>query len=150
MILSVDPGKTTGVCYFDEDKFRAVKAVQISFGDVPDFLNNLAPVSWMVVEAFRLYPKDAKSLSWNDLPAPQIIGMLQAWCYKNRVWLVKQNAPVRKVITPGVLKAVDAWEMTRKKPHARDAARHAVWFCASKYKDRFFKALQDRGAVLEL
>lgn len=125
LYVGIDPGGTTG-WVVAESVGNPVSCGQTkSVTELIDLLNTVKPAV-VVIEDFRVYGHKAKSLTNNDLPAPRVIGAVEAWCDANSVTLVKQPAAHRKVVSSNLLDLLGFLKMTRGMPHARDAAKHLV------------------------
>lgn len=140
-IAAVDPGKTTG--YFST-------ALDVSKASQLDNLLGLRDVldldqpEIVIVEVFRLYPWQAKNLSWNEMPAAQAIGVVKLWCAECNAEYIEQPASVRKGISKEWLQKVGFWGPTRGLPHARDAARHLLYYCISNHIGEVVQKLLDK------
>ncbi|BCV23311.1 hypothetical protein [Gelria sp. Kuro-4] len=146
MLLAFDPGKTTGFAWFDEDRFKVSGAGQVVMDVVPKLLKTFPRPKTILLEAFRVYPWKSAGLVWDNLPAPQVIGMIRSWADECNVPIIELPASVRKTITNDVLKAFKAWDMTAGMPHARDATRHLLWYCRKEFPERFIEVLKERGS----
>lgn len=134
-IVGIDPGGTTGVAVFDitEGEFKTL--LQIPYDDimryglmsVNDFIMS-GSVERVIMERFSLYPKQAKALSWNTLPAVKVIGVVENLCSMLHIPLVTQPASVRKAIPGKAIRETKLNKLGRGLPHARDAGRHVLWF----------------------
>lgn len=147
MLIGFDPGKNTGFVVFDEAVFKLEQAGQVLIDDVPNLLRDLQHPTAIIVEAFRLYPWRSEGLSWNSLPAVQVIGQIKAWGVEHGVGVNEQPASVRKTISNDMVKAFGLWRPTVRQPHARDAARHILWYCKKHYPNKFIKVLKERGVL---
>lgn len=140
VIVGIDPGQTTG--------FSVLNAPMevVSYGQVTDVTLLLQAIGEhrpdvVVMEDFKLYSGSAQRLSWNDLPAPQVIGVIKNYCEQNDIELITQTPSTRKFFTDALLKFLDLY--IPGKQHAVDSLRHALyyaWFTAG-YKDT--KEVQD-------
>lgn len=152
-IVGVDPGETTGLAAFTLTNGAvlsctgATEATDVE--GVCAFLDEHRP-DFVVVEAFTLYPWAARSMSWNKMPASQVIGAVKAWRAKcrKRPRLVEQPASVRGHVQTTVFKVMGCADMFVNKPHARDAAKHALWFCWRRWPEcyiRYLKQIRKEG-----
>lgn len=141
-VMAVDVGGTSGWCAVRLPNFEA------TVGQVKDVDTLLCVLEThkpevVIVEDFRLYPEQAKSLSRQRLYIGETIGMIALWCERNQVELIRQSASMGKVITRELLERLGLWSLTRNMPHARDAARHlVVWLLRQGNKEltnRVFK-----------
>lgn len=129
-MAAVDPGKTTGYFFLAPGILKASQLNNLS--DLRGALDFDRP-EVVVVEAFRLYPWQAKNLSWNEMPAAQVIGVVKLWCTEHNAEYVEQPASARKGIPKEWLRKAGFWAPTKGLPHARDAARHLLYYCAAKH-----------------
>lgn len=79
----------------------------------------------LVVEEFRLYPKQASAKSWDTLREVEVIGVIKWLARWANVPIEMQRAMVRKVAA-GHLRA-EGRRLAARGVHARDAELHA-WF----------------------
>jgi len=131
VIMSIDPGGTTGWCVVQLPGFVATAGQCRSAVELIDVLDQHKP-QVVVSEAFRLYPWRARNLSWNSMPAAEIIGAVKTWCDKNSIEYCEQPASSRQMVSKEWLQSSGLWTLTKGKPHARDAARHLLYYCVSK------------------
>lgn len=127
-VISVDPGGTTGWCLARFPGFVTVAGETGSVTDIIGILDSHKPDT-VVVEAFRIYPWRAKNLSWSNVPAVEVLGAVKVWCNSNNAAYIEQSAASRKLISKLWLQTSGLWKATRGKPHARDAARHLLYYC---------------------
>ncbi len=145
MLMGVDPGGTTGVAVFDEDSVRFTKLLEVKFDEIGrmfDIIGTYKP-SVVVIEAFKLYPWRAKTMSWNSMAAAQVIGVVKACCIEQRIPIVEQPASVRKTIAEPAIQRTGLVNLGRGKRHAKDAALHVLWYFAKTYPNRFKQVLQE-------
>lgn len=126
MIIAIDPGETVGFAIADNEKSPLLVG-QVNMYEIYDILETYKP-KHVIVESFRPYPHTAKSLIWNSLPAPKVIGVIELWCLRNNVPLTEQSASSRKLVSNELLRKYGFWKLTKNMPHARDAARHLVLY----------------------
>lgn len=121
VVLSVDPGETTG--YFvgrftaGEKKPEVLRLGEMDLwvGLERLFLEYFPDVA--VYEVFKLYPYLAQTQSWSTFPTVEVIGVLKYLADKYAVPIAGQGANMKKAtrINP-----------KHPSPHVRDAARHAL------------------------
>jgi hypothetical protein len=126
--LAMDPGETTGVCLllppFDVvmhnqlESAAAVAALLRSYQGDLDFMT-------IVYEKFQVAPSVASRLSWNHLPAPQVIGVIESFCQEHRIKPVLQSPAQKRFFDNRKMKLLGAYWPSM--PHAVDAARHAFY-----------------------
>lgn len=151
--MGIDPGGTTGIAVVevstnhDGSVFTCIAALEAKgIPEVLDALNGYRP-QHIVLELFTLYPWLAQSMSWNQMHPSQVIGAVKGWCYnqKEAPVLVEQPASVRKGIKAPMLKALGCGRIVRGKDHAKDALRHALWYCWKQWPDDFVRYLRAKG-----
>lgn len=126
-ILGIDPGETTGWCFFDPDNIKGCSCGEIPAASVFDIECLFQPEVVVVVESFRLYPWKSEAMSWNRFIPVEVIGIVKGFCRVRQVEYLEQPASIKQIVTRPMLTAFDLWRKTRGKPHARDAARHALY-----------------------
>ena len=133
--LSIDPGETTGIAFFEfkwdiwhvkqwEEKTPDLTVTTSRFTEV---LRDYDP-DLLVVEDYRVYSWKAKDHTWSDLHTPRVIAAIEVLAAQRGLSpVVKQMAQLAKgFCTDEKLKE---WELyVRGKKHARDAVRHACYF----------------------
>lgn len=91
MYLSVDPGMTTGIAYFDEEgKFEfktQIKGIEEFYVWLHTFEKSFG---YIIYEAYVINPK--VDHGGDEVPAAQVIGILKGFAYANDKVLVKQLA----------------------------------------------------------
>jgi len=143
-LLAFDPGKTTGWFLLEEPH------CPVAAGELPLELDRIVAVldryqpDEVVVEAFRLYPWRSKEQSWSDFPAVRVIGAVQLWCVQHRVFCLEQSASCKRVVPVELLRRTGASRMTRGLPHARDAARHALYRATQRWPEAIWEVLEWR------
>ncbi len=143
-IAAIDPGKTTGFALWDERPGTLNEYGEV--GKTPELLAILGRFKpdVLVVEAYRLYPWRAKEQLWGDMPSPQVIGALKAWAELNKVRYVEQSASIKRIMSDDVLKRAGYW--FRGKEHARDAARHLLYYLwRNGHEERISKLMLEVG-----
>lgn len=144
MIISIDPGKVSGVAVWSPED-RAFTAFEYDVLDTIEFVTaaykltrELArpfPGIEIVSEKFTISERTIKTAL--SLDALDINGWLTIQCQR---WGVpyKQQTPAqaKSFATDDKLKALDWYERT-KDGHANDAARHLVVYLWSEHRDMF-------------
>jgi len=121
VILSCDPGETTGVFVGkftagdDKPEVLRVGETDLWAGLERLFMEYFPDVC--VYETFKLYPWMARTKSWSTFPTVEVIGVLKYLANRYAVPIVGQGANMKKStrINP-----------KHPSPHVRDAARHAL------------------------
>lgn len=135
LIAGIDPGKTTGIvctkALFSRD--QVIYCCQTSSTqETVDELEYLKP-GVVVLEQFRLLRNKAQQLSGQDMYASEVIGVVREYCLSNTIELVMQPPQAKNTVSSKFLEAMELWEATKGMPHARDAARHLVYYLLRKY-----------------
>jgi len=140
-ILGIDPGGTTGVIvlHFTSRRPFVTGPFQFAHGaDVMEVLSSelVGPkLTLVAMERFVVSRRAGRSKTAGaGEQARNIIGAVTALCQKARVTVVTRSASqVKHWATDKRLEAAGLLAPTRGLPHARDAARHAlyaaVWDC---------------------
>lgn len=134
-IIAVDPGETCGVAVFVDGKVRYTAAMPPT--DLYDwwgvgealYTNPKLRFDAVIIEAFRLYPKQAGAQSWSTFATVEVIGVLRERCRRKSVPFFTQGAAVKKP-TGAILKAQKV-PLTGRSPHARDAELHGWHYLLS-------------------
>jgi len=128
-ILAFDPGKSIGWC-------RLVPPLEIlesgtfhykDYQTMTDLIRSLADVDTLVAEDFRLYPGKGDALAWDDLPAPQAIGMLKVITWQEPYpKQIEFLMPSSKQSVPTDL--LEEMNIDWHTPHERDAIKLALFY----------------------
>lgn len=150
LIIGLDPGGTTGVAVFNEKRMEFVKLAEIRVDELRELFRLMEEYrpNLVIVEEFALYPWKAKSLSFDRMIPAQVIGAVKAWCHDKGITVTEQPAAARKMVSNDVVKKMGVLKMGRGKHHARDAARHVLWYCLKHWPDRMGVVLQERGDMI--
>ena len=149
MILSIDPGGTTGVAIYESGQFRSLEipdgkaAFYRWFGGITDSadLEDLT----VVCESFTI-PTATASKSRQDDPY-MILGYLSGWCLLHSVPLhVQSPGQAKSFSTDSKLRRIGWYEGT-KGGHANDAARHLLVYLVTHRSDH---SVEDLLATLAL
>ena len=114
-ILGVDPGKTTGIALFSDEKF--IVGYEISdYSQLETILSNLKP-DVVVVENFLINTRRPSHASY----PLKFLGVVEYLCSTKNVTLVVQS--------PSVLsKMLSKVEDVHPSPHVRSAAAHVYYY----------------------
>ena len=131
VIIGIDPGVTTGIAGFNTDTGRFQFGYEFTNMDTKNgqerlekFFDHLPVDVVFVCEDFRLYPRKAQQLSWDQLVPAQVIGMVRVLVGEDPLYFQSASAIKKHPMTQDVtLGQLGAGEFGR---HAKDAARHAV------------------------
>jgi hypothetical protein len=123
LILSFDPGGTTGVAMWDGAKYDGWQIEGDWHGGIIwDQLDSLSPHT-VVCEDFKIRPEKTVTISL------EYIGVIKVWCVLRRVPLFMQQPsgvlPPKGSMQDPILRHNNAYFVGMR--HARDAARHLIW-----------------------
>lgn len=131
ILLSADPGETTGIAVFHKAVFFRAEQVNTGSPDVAliafqELLRIYAPTQ-LVLEDYRIYNTRANQHIGSSLSTPRLIGMLETLCMQHKIPYHKQPAATPKqFVTDSKLKAWDLYGKGSR--HSRDAMRHAIYY----------------------
>lgn len=135
-IISLDPGKSTGVTYWEySDNTHDLRLLK------SEVILNYLDFDWSILkdydlviyEDFLLYPGKAKSMIFNRFIPAQVIGVIKYYSYKYKKPVVVQRAvDVKKAISNEALKFFKCYT---KITHTRDSARHAIYYFVKNYQE---------------
>jgi hypothetical protein len=142
----VDPGKTSGWViasgFLQEVRCGETSKVAVLMHRLDEWQPEV-----LIAEAFRLYPWRAKEQFWGNMPAAEVVGAVKAWCEAASVRYVEQCAACRGIISDFALRRAGLWAPTIGKPHARDAARHLLYYYWRNGYESEVSRLLHRGGV---
>lgn len=130
-VLAIDPGETTGWALFCNTTMDRHGQLQTSlFPQAPVTLCSHIE-AWkpdvVVIEDYRVYKWKTDSHAWAALHTPKLIGVVEYFCYINKIPLTKQSAQVGKgFCTDERLKEWGLYQVAMR--HANDAIRHACQY----------------------
>lgn len=93
--LAVDPGKSNGVCGYD-DRYRLQFMLVVNAQDMTKFLHSFENVETCVLEDFKLYPNKSKQQAYSDMETSRVIGRIENWAELKDVKIVKQLATIKE------------------------------------------------------
>ena len=123
IILSLDPGVTTGWAVVDTDQRKVVQYGEIRlWRGIEELISKWKPDT-VLYEEFKLYPWARKAQTWSEFEPVQVIGVIRYLSELHGVESVKQPASVcksksAKRLTPDAARGVG--------DHIRDAIVHAL------------------------
>lgn len=130
-IVSIDPGKTTGVCairYKGKNSFEVLLSCEVSWESrytLYDILSRYQPV-YIVLESFRLYPHKAQEQIGSDFPSSRIIGMVEAYAQQLGLAAPTFQPAVCMQMVEVLPEHKGYLRMTSE--HRKDAYKHARYF----------------------
>jgi predicted Zn-ribbon and HTH transcriptional regulator len=92
--ISIDPGKTNGVCGYDE-KYYCQFMVTIPSIDMMQFLNQFDKVDKCICESYKVYPQKAKQHIYSDMETSRVIGRIESWAELKGIELIMQPASIK-------------------------------------------------------
>lgn len=121
--ISFDPGETTGVAVFDDDKVYSWD--QIPMDKILDFLSDEPKPDVVIYENFQLLPHKAKALIGSKFETIQVIGMIKAYAHRHGAELIEQR--------PGIKSIAEMWTGVKppknhKQSHKVDAYNHGAYY----------------------
>ena len=121
MRIALDPGKTTGVAWREDDgEIRGLQWPGESIWVVLNGFHETHGITQLVVESFTSRPGPAVNLS-----GVETIGRIWAWCELEGVTPTMQTpAQAKRQVPNDRLRAAGGW--MRGQQHARDAVRHLL------------------------
>jgi hypothetical protein len=128
MIISVDPGETTGIAYWS-DKGEFVEKEILTEEELFDKLERLENVTVVVCEDYRLRQGKQMVQTGSRFVAVQIIGALKAYAYKCKAKFVLQTANVLSVAS---LHSGIKRPSNHSKSHDVDAYNHGYYYFETK------------------
>lgn len=98
MYPSFDPGPVTGVARFN-NRYECINIDQIDLDILTEYLENIPTltVTLAIMEEYRQLPHRYKALTnrkGNKLEVAKAEGIIESWCKRKGIHLVKQNAQV--------------------------------------------------------
>lgn len=130
-VIGLDPGETTGVCWFVGPTLQAAQQiigldVPSAFQRVKTYILAVKP-DIVVMEDYKIYAWKTKDHTWASLFTPRLIGAIECLCNELRIPLVKQMAGLAKPFcTDERLREWGFWQ--RGERHSRDAIRHTCYY----------------------
>ena len=131
VILSLDPGETTGCAIFQGTELMVsgeliTKDLAKAYVDILALIE-LHDVAEVVIEDYRVYGWKTKQHAWSELHTPKLVGVVEVLCALQLLPLKKQPAHVAKHFATD--KKLKDWNMYKTgEPHARDAIRHGCYY----------------------
>lgn len=121
IVLSFDPGKTTGYTVLDTDEKHPVVGSFKGWQLADSLIASYAP-DVVVIEQFRLYPAAAKHKVWSDFPTVEVIGVIKYCAELRDIPVIMQSAADVKTIN------LVYTRQKRGDRHAYSALRHALLY----------------------
>jgi hypothetical protein len=128
MIISVDPGETTGVAYW-ENNGTFISREALTQDEILDKVETLSDVTVIVVEDYRLRQGKQMVQTGSRFVAVQIIGALKAYARRVGAKFVLQPA---NVLTVAALHSGVKRPSNHSKSHDIDAYNHGYYYLETK------------------
>lgn len=128
--VAFDPGKETGVFEYRGPARDQHEAYSLPYAELQYSLINhrWSWASHWVVEEFRVYPRMAQSLIMDELIAARAIGAIELGGVSVELSIRFQSANNAKNLVTDDLLIDLGWWKDLPNGHARDAARHALYY----------------------
>lgn len=151
VLLSLDPGETTGYAIFDTGALKMVG--QLDTADIGksveqiSYLINTWKPAVVVYEDYKVYGWKADAHSWASLHTPQLIGCILTVCTMLSKPTHSQMAQQAKgFCTDDKLKDWDMYPKGLK--HARDAIRHGCYYMLFNHHKVAHKLLPESPQII--
>lgn len=128
MIISVDPGETTGIAYWENDG-TFISREALTQDEILDKVETLSDVTVIVVEDYRLRQGKQMVQTGSRFVAVQIIGALKAYARRVGAKFVLQPA---NVLTIAALHSGVKRPSNHSKSHDIDAYNHGYYYFETK------------------
>jgi hypothetical protein len=128
MIISVDPGETTGIAYWEDDG-TFISREALTQDEILDKVETLSDVTVIVVEDYRLRQGKQMVQTGSRFVAVQIIGALKAYARRVGAKFVLQPA---NVLTVAALHSGVKRPSNHSKSHDIDAYNHGYYYFETK------------------
>lgn len=128
MIISVDPGETTGIAYWEDDG-TFISREALTQDEILDKVETLSGVTVIVVEDYRLRQGKQMVQTGSRFVAVQIIGALKAYARRVGAKFVLQPA---NVLTVAALHSGVKRPSNHSKSHDIDAYNHGYYYLETK------------------
>ena len=129
--VSLDPGKTTGVCIWEDSHFvtNQITAKAAGFGE---WLDQLQRMDVLIYESFQY-----RRLPNVELTAVELIGVVKYWAYSKDVHVMAQPPSSKTLWDDKKLRRVELYKPNA--PHANDAARHMLYYISNLPPNNFLR-----------
>lgn len=128
MVISVDPGDTTGIAYWS-DSGELLRREMLGFEELLDKLETLQNVTVVVCEDYRLRQGKQMAQTGSRFTAVQIIGALKAYAKRHKAKMVLQDATVLRIAE---LHSGEKRPSNHKISHDVDAYNHGYYYFETK------------------
>ena len=137
VVVAFDPGGTTGYCAMTSTG-KCLKQGELTGSDqeqtsqVRRILFPYRQNAFVVIESYRIFPSALQQHTYSQVQPVQMIGRIKALCEELGIQYKEQPPSLKKFFTAPRLRHYGV--CPPKKPHAQDAARHALYYLVFKTK----------------
>jgi hypothetical protein len=124
VVISVDPGETTGIAYWKDDG-EFIEREMLDFDNLLERLEALEGVTTVVCEDYRLRQGKQMAQTGSRFLAVQIIGALKAYAKRHKAKMVLQDATI---LTVAELHSGEKRPSNHAKSHDIDAYNHGYYY----------------------
>lgn len=144
--LSIDPGKSNGVCGYDPT-YRVQFMFVVPAEHINKFLKAFHCVKKVIIEDYKLYPHKLKQQVYSDMETSRVIGRVESWTEDNNIQLIKQGASIKPVGYAWIGKK----PLPKSNPngHALDAHVHFMYWAVKSHKINAADLLVGEGELLK-
>lgn len=140
IVMSWDPGGTTGVCVAEwspriQGTFRVIYNSVVLWPSrlarIRELIDEYVPET-TVVESFKLYEHKAQDQIGSNFPSSQVIGIIEAYLYMTGLNLPVYQSASLICGKPPVLILAEHNALLHHSEHGRDAYKHARYWISKK------------------
>lgn len=128
MVISVDPGETTGIAFWS-DSGELLRKEMLGFDQLLDKLEESQNITTIVCEDYRLRQGKQMAQTGSRFVAVQIIGALKAYAKRTKAKFVLQDP---QVLTIAALHSGVKRPSNHSKSHDIDAYNHGYYYFETK------------------
>jgi hypothetical protein len=128
MVISVDPGETSGIAYWENDG-TFISREALPQDELFDKLEQLSDVTVVVCEDYRLRQGKQMAQTGSRFVAVQVIGALKAYARRVKAKFVLQNP---QVLSVAALHSQVKRPSNHAKSHDIDAYNHGFYYFETK------------------
>jgi hypothetical protein len=130
IVLGIDPGFSTGYACIEivEKRVKLIDAGVIKgIPNLKDLMPLIERADFLVIEDFFVRPQDAHKLTYQELPAPEAIGVLKFLAETvDHPPKIQMQSPSTKPVGYGW--SGQKYQKGKKGLHSQDAFAHAVYY----------------------
>jgi hypothetical protein len=133
-ILATDPGLSTGYAWIKVLDDRSIEILDIGvvkdIDGLEELKSKIEESDLLVIESFHVRPQDAHKLIFQELSAPEAIGVLKSMAKKAGIEFQMQSPSLKPV---GYSWAGLTYTKGKKGMHSQDAIAHAIHCAVKRY-----------------